>query len=131
MRQKFDAKDLIDYTATLPDGWRDNISFAPAGFKELHMRYPDRTETWVSDGEKFTKKLTDAELVQALADQLAQPWPEHVYKIHYNIDGNNCYISKDELEYEWWILPAALGGERNTLEEAARAVAEVIVNAKS
>ena len=191
MKHEFDTREIIDCTATLYAAM-GTLDFDASIIKTLVMRYPDRTETWVSDGEEFTKKLTDAELVQqwaeencefgeeyrvryntlreaysdvampiskffhamkmingvgnsdghytglrlkrdevqALADQLAQPWPEHVYKIHYNIEGNNCYISKDELEYEWWILPAALGGERNTLAEAAYAVAEIVVGRK-
>jgi len=71
--------------------------------------------------------------VEKLANNLAQPWPEYVWSMNYQVDDFSFHISKRGDEYYWYIAgPNKMEsrGEAPTLEEAARAVAKIIVKGR-
>lgn len=203
MIHEFDAKDLkaTTFTFSIPMAV---LSVDTDTVSKVEAVYTDRTETWISDGEKFTQQFSHIDLiakwaiencefgpeykidqdvfreaynttmgvdaskdefgmsmgllpnlgkydhhgcyvglrirdkedeVQKLAEQLAQPWPENVTCMKYNIDGQEIHIThyddgdnlyhltwgicSPDREYQWNLA--------KTLEEAAYAVAEIVV----
>jgi len=71
--------------------------------------------------------------VKDLADKLARPWPEYVTNMGYYIDKYVCSISCDRDTYHWHICNSSnfdFEGKAKTLQEAARAIASIIVEAR-
>lgn len=69
--------------------------------------------------------------VKDLTDKLARPWTEYVTNMGYCIDKYVCSISCDRDTYHWHICNSSnrfdFEGRAKTLQEAARAIASIIV----
>jgi hypothetical protein len=68
--------------------------------------------------------------VQKLADQLAQPWPEYIYKIEFAIDKYNFCIRCEDGKYKWWMLYTGRAGIADTLTDAALIIAQLVLGWK-
>lgn len=83
--------------------------------------------------ESMEGSMMNAE-VEKLANKLAQPWPEYVWSMNYQMKYFSFHISKRGDEYYWYIAgPNEMesGGEAPTLAEAAATVAARIVEGKA
>jgi hypothetical protein len=60
-----------------------------------------------------------------LAEELAQPWPNHVLAMRYAMGNYGFYIAMEKDGYYWYVFGHS-SGKTSTLKEAANAVAEII-----